>query len=321
MTNASALSLKQLRSIIAIHECGSLAAAARMLNLTPPAVSTQLKLLEQNLGVKLVVRGHDGATGLTTSGGEVLTAAYRINATLTSCYKKVKSISSGKSGYLEIGVTSTGKYFAPQLVSTFQKINPEIEVGLKIGNREEIISRVSEGTVDLAITGRPPRASEVMAEILGPHPHIFIAPKGHPLATGCDVLPDDLLDQTFLTRERGSGTRILMERLLDRIGEGRPYHTVQMGTNETIKQAVIAGLGIAFISAHTVARELADGRLVQIKADGVPITRQWFLIHLRDVELSAVARKFHDFIISEHGRYLPKISDHPDPSHGRDRSP
>ncbi len=309
MTPVAALSLKQLRALVAINENGTLAAAAQVLNLTPPAVSTQLRLLEQNLGVKLVLRGHDGKTSLTTSGREMLRTAYQINANLTSCFERIKSISTGKSGYLAIGVTSTGKYFAPQLVSTFKKLYPDIEVGLKIGNREEIISAISQGTVDLAITGRPPRASEVIADILGPHPHIFIAPQGHPLSTGCDVLPDNLLDQTFLTRERGSGTRILMDRLLDRIGEGRPYHTVRMGTNETIKQAVIAGLGIAFISAHTVANELADRRLVQIKADGVPIIRQWFLIHRRDVGLSAVAEKFHEFIISERGLYLPKIPD------------
>jgi len=309
MTASPAISLKQLRALVAINESGTLAAAAFALNLTPPAVSTQLRLLEQNLGAKLVLRGHDGKTGLTPSGDEVLRTAHRINANLISCYERIKSISTGKSGYLAIGVTSTGKYFAPQLVSSFQKLYPDIEVGLKIGNREEIISLISEGTVDLAITGRPPRTTEVEARLLGPHPHIFIAAKGHPLATGCDVLPDVLLDQTFLTRESGSGTRILMERLLDRIGEGRLYHTVEMGTNETIKQAVIAGLGIAFISGHTVASELHDGRLVQIKTDGVPITRQWFLIHRRDVELSAVTRKFHEFIVSENGRYFPKIAD------------
>lgn len=309
MTYPYAISLKQLRALVAISENGTLAAAANVLNLTPPAISTQLRLLEQNLGVKLVERGNDGKTSLTIPGEEVLRTAYAINANLNICFERIKSLSSGKSGYLAIGVTSTGKYFAPQLVSTFQNIFPGIEVGLKIGNRGEIISHISEGTVDLAITGRPPRASEVVAEVLGPHPHIIVAPNGHPLSTGCDVLPDDLLNQTFLSRERGSGTRILMERLLDRIGEGRPYHTVEMGTNETIKQAVIANLGIAFISAHTVASELADGRLVQIRADGVPITRQWFLIHRRDIELSAVAEKFREFIISEDGRYLPDIPD------------
>ena len=307
MTQHNAISLKQLRALVAIHENGTLAAAAYVLNLTPPAISTQLRLLEQNLGTKLVRRGNDGKTSLTISGKEVLRTAYTINANLNICFDRIKSFSSGKAGYLALGVTSTGKYFAPQLVSTFQNMFPDIEVGLKIGNRGEIISLISEGTVDLAITGRPPRISEVVAEILGIHPHIIIAPHGHPLATGCDVLPEDLLNQTFLTRERGSGTRILMERHMDRIGEGRPYHTVEMGTNETIKQAVIANLGIAFISAHTVASELADGRLVQIRADGVPITRHWFLIHRRDIELSPVAEKFREFIIAENGRFLPDV--------------
>ncbi len=307
MTYHNAISLKQLRALVAINENGTLAAAAIVLNLTPPAISTQLRLLEQNLGVKLVERGNDGKTGLTISGQEVLRTAYTINAQLNLCFDKIKSLSSGKSGYLALGVTSTGKYFAPQLVSTFQSMFPDIEVGLKIGNRGEIIALISEGTVDLAITGRPPRASEVVAETLGIHPHIIIAPHGHPLATGCDVLPEDLLNQTFLTRERGSGTRILMQRHLDRLGEGRPYHTVEMGTNETIKQAVIANLGIAFISAHTVASELADGRLAQIRANGVPITRHWFLIHRRDIELSPVAEKFRQFIKSQNGRFLPEI--------------
>lgn len=307
MINESAISLKQLRALVAINDNGSLTAAAEMLNLTPPAVSTQLKLLEANLGTRLVMRGNDGKTSLTSSGQQVLRSTKQVEATLTSCYERVKSIRDGKFGYLAIGCVSTGKYFAPGLVSVFQKENPDIQVGLRIGNREEIISLVMDGSVDVAIMGRPPRAPVVTAEVLGPHPHIFIAPAGHKLATGCDVSPDDLLAETFLTRERGSGTRILMERLLDRLGEGQPYKTVGMGTNETIKQAVIADLGIAFISGHTVANELEDGRLVQIKAPGVPITRQWFLMHRRDMPLTAVTEKFREFIVGQKGDYLPKL--------------
>jgi DNA-binding transcriptional LysR family regulator len=307
MINESAISLKQLRALVAITENGSLTAAAEMLGLTPPAVSTQLKLLEQNLGTRLMMRGNDGKTSLTSAGQEVLRTTKQIDASLTNCYERVKSIRMGKFGYLAIGVVSTGKYFAPQLVSAFQKTNPDIQVGLRIGNREEIISLVMEGAVDVAIMGRPPRAPVATAEILGPHPHIFIAPKGHELATGCDVSPEALLEETFLVRERGSGTRILMERLLDRLGEGQTYKTVSMGTNETIKQAVIAGLGIALISGHTVASELADGRLVQIKAPGVPIIRQWFLMHRRDMPLTAVTEKFRRFIVDQKGSYLPQI--------------
>lgn len=307
MINESAISLKQLRALAAINESGSLTSAAESLGLTPPAVSTQLKLLEENLGTRLVMRGNDGKTSLTSAGQEVLRSVQQIESTLTNCYEKVKSIRAGKIGYIAIGVVSTGKYFAPRLVAGFQKANPEIQVGLRIGNREEIITQVMDGAVDVAIMGRPPRAPVVTAEILGPHPHVFIAPPGHKLATGRDVLPDDLLEETFLTREPGSGTRILMERLLDRLGEGRPYKTVSVGTNETIKQAVMAELGIAFISGHTVASELHDGRLVQIKAPGVPITRQWFLMHRRDMPLTAVTEKFRQFIVEQKGSYLPKL--------------
>ncbi|NOX73908.1 MAG: LysR family transcriptional regulator [Alphaproteobacteria bacterium] len=309
MINESAITLKQLRALVAINENGSLTAAAEMLGLTPPAVSTQLKLLEENLGTRLVMRGNDGKTSLTSPGSEVLRSTKQIEASLTSCYDRVKSIRQGKIGHLSIGVVSTGKYFAPHLVSAFQAQNPDIQVGLRIGNREDIIALVMDGAVDVAIMGRPPRAPVATAEILGPHPHIFIAPKGHKLATGCDVSPNDLLEETFLVRERGSGTRILMERLLDRLGEGRGYRTVSMGTNETIKQAVIAGLGIALISGHTVASELKDGRLVQIKAPGVPIIRQWFLMHRRDMPLTAVTEKFRRFIVDQKGSYLPRIEE------------
>lgn len=309
MINEHAISLKQLRALTAINENGSLTAAAEMLRLTPPAVSTQLKLLEENLGTRLVMRGNGGKTSLTSAGQEVLRTARQIDATLTSCYERVKSIRQGKYGHIAIGVVSTGKYFAPQLVADFQRENPNIQVGLRIGNREEIISLVMEGAVDVAIMGRPPRTPVATAEILGPHPHIFIAPSGHPLATGCDVSPDDLLKETFLMRERGSGTRILMERLLDRLGEGQSYESRTTGSNETIKQAVMAGLGIALISGHAVASELADGRLVQIRAPGVPILRQWFLMHRRDMPLTAVTEKFRRFIVDKKGSYLPHVPD------------
>ncbi len=308
MINESAITLKQLRALIAIKEQGSLSAAADSLGLTPPAVSTQLRLLEENLGSKLLLRGNDGKTAMTASGEEVLRSTRQVEASLNACYERVKSIRLGKFGYLSVGVVSTGKYFAPALVSAFQNDNKDIQVGLKIGNREEIISFVSDGTVDLAIMGRPPRSPGIESEILGPHPHIIVAPKGHPLAGACDVSPKALLDETFLTREQGSGTRILMERLLDRIGDGQIYHTVLMGSNETIKQAVIAGMGVAFISAHTVSNELADGRLVQIRTEGVPIFRQWFLIHRRDLPLTAVTQKFHEFALKNITKFLPAFA-------------
>ncbi len=309
MTGLASITLKQLRALWAINEYGTLTAAAKQLTLTPPAISTQLRLLEENCQTVLLLRGNDGNNRLTASGEEILRSIRLIETALSMGYERINSIRQGKSGFLSIGVVSTGKYFAPQLVSDFQNENPDIQVSLRIGNREEIISLVFDGAVDLAVMGRPPRSPIIESEILGPHPHIFIAPKDHPLATGCDVSPNSLLDETFLTREQGSGTRILMERLLDRLGDGRSYATVGMGSNESIKQAVIAGLGIALISAHTVANELEDGRLVQIKTEGVPITRQWFVTHRRDAALSAVAQKFRTYILELEGNYMPQVPD------------
>jgi DNA-binding transcriptional LysR family regulator len=151
----------------------------------------------------------------------------------------------------------------------------------------------------------------VIDQELGEHPYLLIAPPGHPLAGpgpgGCDISSEALLDETFLMREPGSGTRILTERLLDRIGEGRPYRSIELGSNETIKQAVIAGLGIAVISAHTVVAELETGRLDTIRAEGLPVLRRWFLIHRADTELTPAGEALRQFIGDLGPAFLPTI--------------
>lgn len=301
----SQITLKQMRALTTIHENGSLTAAAEMLGLTPPAVSTQLKQLEEHFATRLVMRGNDGKTSLTSAGTEVLRTARQLDVSLATCLEKVKAIRQGQSGFVSIGVVSTGKYFAPALVAGFREQHPEIEVSLRIGNREELVAQIMDGGIDVAIMGRPPRAPIATAEVLGPHPHILIAPYGHVLAQARQATATELLAETFLLRERGSGTRILLERYLDRIAEGQPYETLSMGSNETIKQAVMAGLGIALISAHTVAAELRDGRLQQVSAAGTPIQRQWFLVHRRDMPLTAVTERFRQYVVSKKGSYFP----------------
>ncbi|MFN3525528.1 MAG: LysR substrate-binding domain-containing protein, partial [Paracoccus sp. (in: a-proteobacteria)] len=152
---------------------------------------------------------------------------------------------------------------------------------------------------------------------IGPHPHIIIAAPDHPLAAMDPVTPDDLLTQTFLSREEGSGSRNLMTRFLDRIGEGTPWRAVEMGTNETIKQAVIAGLGIALISQHTCTEELRAGRLVALSAIGLPIQRSWYLLHRADRTLSPATQRIHDRIEGLRGSFLPRLPAEPPPAHGR----
>ncbi|WP_374547599.1 LysR substrate-binding domain-containing protein, partial [Rhodoblastus sp.] len=128
------------------------------------------------------------------------------------------------------------------------------------------------------------------------------------LAGDPEILAEDLLQERFLAREEGSGTRVLMQRFLERIGGGRAFEVIEMGTNETIKQSVMAGLGIAMISAHTCLTEIADRHLVALPVAGLPLVRQWFLLNRSDRELTRAAQKFREFILERRGKLLPKLS-------------
>lgn len=276
-----------------------------MLGLTPPAVHTQLRQLETNFNGKLLNRTAGGGARLTLQGRTVLAAAESIEATLASCAEHVRAQNEGMEGLVILGVVSTGKYFAPRLVAWLRKAYPKIDVLLKVGNRDSVVAWLNNGSIDLAIMGRPPRMPEVTSLVLGVHPHVLVAPPDHPLAGIAEVPTDDLLKENFLAREEGSGTRILMVRYLDRLGQGRPYKMVELGSNETIKQAVMAGLGIALISRHTVTDELNAGRMVELNSAGLPILRQWFLLHRADTDLSEAETRVKDFIAEQDGAFLP----------------
>ncbi len=306
MIHKKAITLKQLRALSAIIAKGNLTAAAAMLNVTTPAVSTQLKLLEANFGEKMMLRGPDGKVQLTAIGAAVLAATKQIENSLTNCFHEINALNSGKVGHVVLGVVSTAKYFASTIIVQAQAALPDIDVSMFVGNRATIIDALKTKKIDLAIMGRPPRNPAVTAHMLGENPHVLVVRPDHPMAGGCDVKTDDLLGQTFLSRESGSGTRILMERFLDDLSDGADYKTVDLESNETIKQAVMAGLGIAILSRHTVTAELATGRLAQIDFSGLPITRHWFLMHRQDRQLPVVAQSFADFLRGLDGAYLPK---------------
>lgn len=302
-----ALTLRQLRSLRAVAETGSLTAAATAMGLTPPAIHSQLRGLEDLTGCVLMERAEHGAFRPTAEGRALLAAEAEIATALSRAGREIGALQQGHSGSVVLGVVSTGKYFAPGLVAQLLRKAPDVEVTLRIGNRDAIIAALSGNELDLAIMGRPPREPAVIADPIGPHPHIIIAAPDHPLAAQDPVTPGDLLAETFLSREEGSGTRILMTRLLDRIGEGAPWRAVEMGTNETIKQAVIAGLGIALISQHTVTEELRSGRLVALGAIGLPIQRSWYLLRRSDRAMTPATARIHREIEALHGSFLPTL--------------
>lgn len=304
MVDLRSLSLKQLRAFAATIRTGSVTQAAQALYVTPPAVTTHLKSLEKIVGEAIYEKNAEGPEP-TDVGHELLEAADEIEKVIERTRIKIEALAAGATGTVILGVVSTGKYFAPGIVARFRQHHPDISVRLAIGNRTEIIKGLERREYDLLIMGRPPAHVGVEREVLGDHPHVLVAPPDHPLVGDSDILPEDLQRETFLCREEGSGTRALMTRFLERIGGGRPFNTVEMGTNETIKQAVMAGLGIAVISAHTCHAELAEGKLALLQAEGLPLVRQWFLIHRSDRELTKAAEVLRRFVIDHKREILP----------------
>ncbi|SOC11941.1 LysR family regulator CbbR [Rhodobacter maris] len=311
MIRLDSITLKQLRALQAVAKGGSLTAAGQIIGLTTPAIHTQIKSLEDAVQVRLLQRASDGGgSELTEAGRTLLETARRIEDALSQGGANLAALARGQAGRVTLGVVSTAKYFAPRLVKALSLSNPDIEVALRVGNRAATIEGLERGAFDIAIMGRPPRRPPVQAEPLGPHPHGLLAAPDHPLA-GQGVAVDALFAQIFLAREKGSGTRILMERWLDRVGDGQAYETLEMDSNETIKQAVMAGLGIAFLSLHTVTEELASGRIVPLQAPGLPILRHWFMVRREDEAPRPVAAQLWQAILGLAGSYLPGA-----PAHG-----
>lgn len=307
MSLTDSVTLKQLRTLCAIRQAGSLAGAAERINLTAPAVHTQLRKLEEQAGCPLVVRGGGAAARLTMEGTRLCEAQERIDAILSKTEAEIAALRSGHTGRVCLGVVSTGKYFAPQLVALIRAEFPKLDLVLRVGNRDEIVLLLQQGVVDLVIMGRPPRQPLVTAYTVGDHPHVLIAAPDHALVGRAGLTPHDILSETIISREQGSGTRILMTRYLDRIGEGEPYDTIEMDSNETIKQAVMAGLGIALISQHTVIEELRAGRLATIDYGDLPILRHWFVLHDSTVEPSGALCMVLRFIRAQQGAFLPQL--------------
>ena len=231
----------------------------------------------------------------------------RIEAAISTCATSLDMIAGRTGGRVSIGAVSTAKYFVPFAIAAFSKLHPKIDISLSIGNRQEIRQALRGYDLDFAIMGRPPADVDVDIHLIGDHPHIIIAPSGHRLALNVGLSTAELADETFLIREQGSGTRMLMEQLFSTT-ELQPKIGMEMSSNETIKQAVIAGLGIALISAHTVATELEDGRLVSLNVTGLPIVRQWFVLRRKDKVLLPPAQAMLDYLSIEGARFLPGAS-------------
>jgi LysR family transcriptional regulator for metE and metH len=266
----------------------------------------QISNLQALAGLPLMQRTSNGML-LTDAGRQVLALCERIEAAVSDCETSLEMIAGKTAGRISMGAVSTAKYFVPFMISGFSKLFPSVDVRLSIGNRQEIGTALSGYDFDFAIMGRPPAGIDMDVRLIGDHPHVIIAPTSHRLARKSRIALAELAEETFLTREPGSGTRSLMEQLFE-AARVRPKIGMAMSSNETIKQAVIAGLGIAFISAHTVATELDERRLVTLDVSGLPVVRQWFVLSRKDKVLLPPARAMMDFLSAKGAQFLPKTA-------------
>ena len=297
--------LRQLQIFLVAAEHGSFMRAAELLHLTQPAVSMQMSQLAESIGMPLFEKR--GRNLVLTQAGETLVPyVRRLGDTLRDASEALDALQGLRHGRLRLALVTTTRYFAPRLVAQFREQHREIELEVAIEDRERVIALLEGNHVDLAIMGRPPQHLPVTTEAFAKHPHGIIASPTHPLVGRKRISPQSLADQAFIAREPGSGTRHAMDRYFAEHGLNPPV-VQEMHSNESIKQAVMAGMGLAFISLHTISLEHQTGHLALLDARGLPVVREWYVIHLAHKPLSPAAQAFKQFMHSQAGAYMKTL--------------
>ena len=300
------ITLRQLKVFEAVARHLSFSRAAEELHLSQPAVSMQVKGLEAQAELPLFEQVGK-KIHLTEAGAEVARFALELLSGLKDCEDTLAAIRGVSGGRLHLAVVSTAKYFAPRLLAEFSRRHPGVTVKLSVVNREEVIAALQANQVDLAIMGRPPRGLDVEATAFAKHPHGIIAAPDHPLAAKRRLDLTRLAGENFLIREPGSGTRMSMERVFADRGV-KPASSMELASNETIKQAVMAGMGLAFLSLHTVGLELAAGKLARLDVVGTPVTRDWHVVSRKGKRLSPLAESFRAFLAAEGAKLIEETT-------------
>jgi DNA-binding transcriptional LysR family regulator len=299
MKNAT---FRQLRVFNEVARHLSFTKAAQALHLTPPAVTMQVKELEGHVGMPLFERSRR-QVALTTAGEYMLVYARRMLATLKDAEDTAARLQRLEVGTLIIGMVSTAKYFLPRLLAQFRREHEGIDIRLAVGNREQLLKMLQASEVDIAIMGRPPKELATRAEPFAAHPHVFVAPVDHPLTRIGHPSVESLRPYAFIVREEGSGTRAAMEKFLS-AARLEPRLSMEMSSNETIKQAVMAGMGLSFLSLHTLGLELDNGLIAIVDVEGTPVVRAWNCVHNLSKLLSPAAEAFRYFVLEHGERYL-----------------
>ncbi|WP_326543019.1 LysR family transcriptional regulator [Pseudorhodoferax sp.] len=291
------LTLRGLRVFEAAATTGSFSRAGELMGMTQSAVSQQIRQLEEEIGTRLF----DTAARpirLTEAGAELLRHTRVVLAQLSVAEDALSTLQGSFRGQLHVGVVSPGQYFVPRLLTSFRRLHPALRLKLSQGRRDQLLERLSERQIDLLIGGYPPAEAEVEIEVFARHPHCIVASAEHPLVGAKDIEWGALADETFILRETGSATRAFLEHLLQ-VQRLQVRTDVEMQGPVAVNAAVMAGMGISFVSAHTVQSELASGRIAVLDVQEMPKLLDWCVLTRRDTPLSFGQRLLRDHILAE----------------------
>jgi DNA-binding transcriptional LysR family regulator len=303
MKNAT---LRQLKIFETVARHLSFSRAAEELHLTQPAISIQIKTLEGHVGLPLFEQ-LGKKVYLTPAGTELLGYTREIIRQFQDAEAAMAQYKGVSGGKLNVSVISAGDYFFPRLMVEFARRHEGVTLNLTVHNREELLGQLADNLTDLAVMVRPPHDMDTVSESFAPHPYVIVAAPDHPLAGKKRIPLDVVVREPFVVREKGSDTWNSMK-------EGFTGHlanlniAMEIKSTETIKQAVIAGMGISFLSAHTINLELKAGSLVVLDVQGFPLMLNWYLVHRRDKRLPPVALAFKRFLMSEGAGLIRQIT-------------
>jgi len=291
------VTFRQLKVFEAVARHLSYTQAAKELHLTQPAVSMQIKQLEEQAGLPLFEQ-LGKKVFLTQAGQEMYHYSRSIASQLEEAEEVLEQLKGIKRGHLDISVASTANSFATRLLAKFSKQHEGVTFSLDVTNRAALLRQLEQNEKDLVIMGQPPESLDLVTEAFMENPLVVVSNPDHPLAQKRNLELAQLEKETFVVREQGSGTRIAMERFFTQ--QGIELQTgMEMTSNEAIKQAVAADLGLGIVSIHTLELELEAKRLVILDIKVMPILRHWYVVHRRGKRLSPVAQAFRQFVLDK----------------------
>ncbi len=297
--------LRQLKVFEAVARLLSFSRAAEELHLTQPAVSTQVAKLEEHAG-NMLFEQFGKKIYLTPAGNELLQISRAIIQQFEAAENAMMQFKGVSGGKLNVGVISAGDYFFPRLLVEFANRHRGVTLNFTVHNREGLLTHIAENLTDLAIMVRPPTDLDTSNQAFAPHPYVIVAALTHPLVGTKSIPLKRLMREPFVVREKASDTWHSMED-----GFGRELENINIAmeirSTETIKQAVIAGMGVSFVSAHTISQEMKAGSLCVLDVQGFPLMLNWYVVHRRTKRLPPVAQAFKDFLLSDGASLISQI--------------